>query len=64
MTKPVAQKPKARALKAPADKKDAMPENLHGTEKKNEAIECDIGIRWFDLLCKTVASVDTKDISK
>jgi len=54
----------ARCSEGMTDKEDAMPETLHDTDKKDEAIQCDIGIRWFDLSRKTVASVATRDISK
>jgi len=46
------------------DEVDVMPETPHGTEKKDAAIQCDIGLRWFDLSRKTVASVGKNDISK
>jgi len=46
------------------DEVDVMPETPHGNGKKDAAIQCDIGPRWFDLSRKTVASVGKNDISK
>ena len=46
------------------DEVDVMPETLKGSEKKDAAIQCNIGLRWFDLSRKTVASVGKNDISK
>ena len=45
MTKPVARKPTANEV-------DVMPETLHGNEKKDAAIQCYIGLRWFDFHAK------------
>ena len=55
---------KASCSEATTDEVDVMPETLHGTEKKDAAIQYDIGIRWCDLSRKTVASAGTEDISK
>jgi len=53
---------KASCSEAQTDEEDVMPGTLYGTEKKDAAIQCDIGIRWFEFSRKTMASVGKKDV--